>query len=73
MTSDRMRRSDPKRDAFDLKCYDVVQRASEPIAAKAVAERVGADWVAVRRVLDRLERQKALCRKRIRGAWHYHV
>ena len=68
-----MGRGDAKRDAFDLKCYDVVQRSAAPIAAKAVAEQVGHDWVEVRRVLDRLERQKALSRKRVRGAWHYYV
>jgi hypothetical protein len=68
-----MRRGNPKRDAFDLKCYDVVQNSPEPVGAKAVAERVGADWLVVRRVLDRLERQKALSRKRVRGAWCYYV
>jgi hypothetical protein len=68
-----MRRGNAKLEAFDLRCYDVVQKSVEPIAAKTVAEQLGCDWLAVRPVLDRLERQKALCRKRIRGAWRYYI
>jgi hypothetical protein len=67
-----VRRGTPKRDAFDLKCYDAVHAAGEPIAAKAAARYVNADWVEVRRVLDRLVRQ-ALSRKKIGAAWHYYV
>jgi hypothetical protein len=36
-------RGNAKRDGFDLKCDNLVQASAEPIAAKAVAERVGAD------------------------------
>lgn len=68
-----MRRGNAKRDAFDLKCYDAVHAAGEPIAAKAAARVLNADWVEVRRVLDRLVRQKALSRKKISAAWHYYV
>jgi predicted ArsR family transcriptional regulator len=63
-----------KRDeAFEFRCYDVVQKAAEPISVKSLAEQVRTDVYEVRRVLDRLERQKALSRKRLRGVWHYFV
>jgi hypothetical protein len=68
-----MRRGTPKRDAFDLKCYSVVQGLPEPVTAGAVAKQIRHSSVEVRRVLERLERQKALLRKRIRGTWHYYV
>ena len=68
-----MKRANPKRDAFELKCYSAVHDAGAPIAAKAAAERVDADWVEVRRVLDRLVKQKALSRMKIASAWHYYV
>jgi len=68
-----MRRGSPKRDAFDWQCYDAVHGAGKPIPAKAAAGRIDADWVVVRRVLDRLVRQKALSRKKIGAAWHYYV
>ncbi len=68
-----MRRADPKRDEFALRCYRAVHDAGQPIAAKAAAERVDADWVEVRRALDRMVKQKALSRKKIGSAWHYFV
>ena len=68
-----IRRANPKRDAFDSKCYGAVHDAGEPIAAKAAAKRIDADWIEVRRVLDRLVRQKALSRKKIGSVWHYYV
>jgi hypothetical protein len=68
-----MRRASVKRDAFELKCYDAVHAAAEPIAAKAAAKYVNAEWTEVRRVLDRLVRQKALSRKKLGGAWRYFV
>ena len=44
--------------------------AGEPIAVKVTAARLGVYWIKVRYVLERLVRQRALSRIKIRAAWH---
>ena len=68
-----LKRANSKQEVFDFRCYDAVQAAADPISAGDVALIVRENAFEVRRVLERLFRQKAISRVRVGGVWRYFV
>lgn len=64
-----------KAESFQFTCYNAVHEIGKPASVKDVANqlRLRFDESDIRRVLNRLCKQKALTKSRIDRVWHYFV